>query len=67
MKYTVEESNDDAILEVNDEDNDEESRSQASGKKRNLKANGKKNIAAYHQQQGHKGKKEIKKESSRTS
>jgi hypothetical protein len=50
MKYTVEESNDDAILEVNDEDNDEESRSQASGKKRNLKAKAKKNIAAYNLQ-----------------
>jgi hypothetical protein len=42
MKYTVEESNDDAILEVNDEDNDEESRSQASGRKRNQKVAAKK-------------------------
>jgi hypothetical protein len=66
MKYTVEESNDDAILEVN-EDNDEESRSQASGRKRNQKVAAKKGITAYHEQKGHVGKKEIKKESSRTS
>jgi hypothetical protein len=47
MKYTVEKPKEDVLMEVNDEDNDEESKSQASGKKGNLKAKAKKNIAAY--------------------
>ena len=46
MKYTEEKPKEDVIIEVNDE----ESKSQASLKKRNKKVEAKKGIATYNQQ-----------------